>query len=538
MKEERELPVGWVETSLGDLIDRIEAGKNFRCIERPPSSGEVGVVKVSAVSWGHFRQDESKTVPVGVELSPGSAIKPGDLLFSRANTIDLVGACVQVVSIDKELHLSDKILRLVTIDEDFKPWMHHFLSSPSARKHLSEASSGSQLSMRNISQKVLLETAIPFAPLNEQRRIAAKLDTTLAAVDACRQRLDGVAAILKRFRQAVLAAATSGELTREWREERSGSLDDWAHRRVEDVVTAIEAGLNVQCDERPPEDHERGLVKISAVTWGIYDEQESKTLAKSAVVLEKNRIQVGDFLISRANTIELIGSCVLVYKTSRNLYLSDKVLRLVMPRKWKLWLLWCLKSPAGRKQIEELSSGNQLSMRNLSQKSLLSIRIQLPPVDELEKIVDVTNDILTLANQLEIRLTAARKIVDRLTPALLAKAFRGELVPQDPNDEPASVLLERIRAARQAEATAAKPSRRGRPKAAATPEPIASEAAPAPADFLTGLLRECGALSERALLAASELEPQQFQRQLQMELENGTAREIQNDGQVVLEAVG
>ncbi|QPN66251.1 restriction endonuclease subunit S [Synechococcus sp. CBW1006] len=98
---------------------------------------------------------------------------------------------------------------------------------------------------------------LPLAPLNEQRRIAAKLDTTLPAVEACRQRLDGVAAILKRFRQAVLAAATSGELTREWREEIGKSLDAWTARTVGDVVTDIEAGLNVQCEERPPADNER-----------------------------------------------------------------------------------------------------------------------------------------------------------------------------------------------------------------------------------------------------------------------------------------
>ena len=67
---------------------------------------------------------------------------------------------------------------------------------------------------------MLSEVDISLPPLNEQRRIAAKLDTTLAAVDACRLRLDGVATILKRFRQAVLVAATSGELTREWMEER------------------------------------------------------------------------------------------------------------------------------------------------------------------------------------------------------------------------------------------------------------------------------------------------------------------------------
>jgi hypothetical protein len=116
-------------------------------------------------------------------------------------------------------------------------------------------------------------------------------------------------------------------------------------------------------------------------------------------------------------------------------------------------------------------------------------------------------------------------------------------VPQDPGDEPASVLLERIRAARQAEAGAGKPSRRGRPKAAANPAQFNRNAAqapsePLPPDLLTDLLKECGALSERALLAASELELERFQQQLFRELKSGTAREVQDNGQVLLEAVG
>ena len=134
-------------------------------------------------------------------------------------------------------------------------------------------------------------------------------------------------------------------------------------------------------------------------------------------------------------------------------------------------------------------------------------------------------------------------MVDRLTPALLAKAFRGELVPQDPSDEPASVLLDRIRAALQAEASAGKPSRRGRPKAAANPEPINRNAAPAPSepltpDLLAQLLRECGALSERALRAASELDPASFQVQLAHERSLGAIGNVVDDGQELLEAVG
>jgi type I restriction enzyme S subunit len=533
MEEGRELPVGWFETSLGDLIDRIEAGKNFRCIERPPSTGEVGVVKVSAVSWGNFRQDESKTVPVGVELSPGSLIKKGDLLFSRANTIDLVGACVQVASIDKELHLSDKILRLVTTDESLKPWMHRFLSSPGARKHLSEASSGNQLSMRNISQKVLLETAIPLAPLNEQRRIAAKLDTTLAAVDACRQRLDGVEALLKRFRQAVLAAATSGELTREWRGERTDGLE-WYQAKLSEICSSISDG-----DHQAPPKATSGIpfITISAISDAcLHLERASRFVPSSYYegLDEARRAVPGDILYSVTGTL---GVPALVktkdpFVFQRHIALLRPDRDFILPK----YLYYCLLSDAIKRLCYEGATGT--AQLTLPLGVLRNLSLKLPSLVEQAEILLQIENLFSLAHQLEARLTTARKVVDRLTPALLAKAFRGELVPQDPGDEPASVLLERIRAARQAEAGAGKPSRRGRPKAAANPDQLPLDAAPVPPDFLAGLLRECGPLSERALLAVSELEPQRFQQQLYRELESGTAREVQDNGQVLLEAVG
>jgi type I restriction enzyme S subunit len=392
--------------------------------------------------------------------------------------------------------------------------------------------------MLHVTKKSMEARSVPLPPRKEQGAIAAKLDTTLAAVDSCRQRLDGVEVLLKRFRQAVLAAATSGELTRKWRGERGASMDEWSQKCLGDVVIDIEAGLNVQCEERPPSDGERGLVKISAVTWGIFDENESKTLRAGHVVSEKNRIKAGDFLISRANTIELVGACVIVHEVNRALYLSDKVLRLLMPEEWKPWLLMCLRSNSGRDQIETLSSGNQLSMRNLSQKSLLSIRVPLPPPDEVEAAVTAANQLHAFADQLQAKLTSARQIVERLTPALLAKAFRGELVPQDPNDEPASELLTRIRSARQADPAAGKPSRRGRRKAAATPETPLIDTAIGPPDQLATLLRECGALSRKALLAASELKPRRFETQLALEHQSRHIQPTWEDGEELWEAVG
>ncbi len=149
------------------------------------------------------------------------------------------------------------------------------------------------------------------------------------------------------------------------------------------------------------------------------------------------------------------------------MYLSDKVLRLVISEEYKKWLLFWLRSQNGRKQIEQLASGNQFSMRNLSQANLKAIAVRLPPSDERAEIVRRVEALFAYADRLEARYTVTSAKVEGLTPALLAKAFRGELVPQDPNDEPAAVLLERIHAARVAAIETAGPMRRkdgGRPK--------------------------------------------------------------------------
>lgn len=195
------------------------------------------------------------------------------------------------------------------------------------------------------------------------------------------------------------------------------------------------------------------------MTWGTFDDEESKTLPKGRDVPESTRIQVGDFLISRANTLELVGACVIVKKVTRPVYLSDKVLRLVVEDHVKPWLLISLQSRTGRAQIEALASGNQLSMRNLSQANLRSIELVMPPPDERDEIVRRVDELFALADGLEREYGEAVARVEKLTPAVLAKAFRGELVPQDPEDEPASVLLERIRAERESVGSTARGSR-------------------------------------------------------------------------------
>jgi type I restriction enzyme S subunit len=528
--EGSELPAGWVTVALGDLMIRVDAGKSFRCIERPPTEGEVGIVKVSAVSWGSFRPDESKTVPDGIQLGPGSVIEEGDLLFSRANTIELVGACVQVGKIDKELHLSDKILRLVIAEEAIKPWIHRFLSSPGARKYLSDASSGNQLSMRNISQKVLLEAAIPLAPPNEQRRIAAKLDTTLAAVEACRQRLDRVAAILKRFRQAVLAAATSGELTREWREERNDHCEreSTTFGAVCEYITVGFVGkmADQYCASGVP-----FLRSLNVRPFRFDPDNLAFISPEFHQAIIKSSLSPGDLAVVRTGAP---GQCCVIPESLPESNCSDLVIARPGPSLHPDFGAIVINSSLGQGFVKSEQVG--VAQAHFNVGSMKRAPLNLPSIAEQQEIVRRAQELFTLADQLKAKLTAARKLVERLTPALLARAFRGELVPQDPSDESASVLLERIRAARQAGAAAGKPSRRERRSAAAHPEQAPLPAAPVPADLLSRLLQECGALSERALLAASELDSERFRQQLEVERSNGAIRVTSEDGQELLEA--
>ena len=169
-------------------------------------------------------------------------------------------------------------------------------------------------------------------------------------------------------------------------------------------------------------------------------------------------------MISRANTLELVGAVVLVENAPANLYLSDKVLRLEAPDEHKRWLMWFLRSPQGRAAIESRATGNQLSMRNLGQEALRAVEVPWPVADMREHLVRRIETAFAEIDRLVAEAAAARRLLDRLDEAILAKAFRGELVPQDPADEPASVLLERIRAER---AAAPANARRGRRTAAA-----------------------------------------------------------------------
>jgi type I restriction enzyme S subunit len=126
--------------------------------------------------------------------------------------------------------------------------------------------------------------------------------------------------------------------------------------------------------------------------------------------------------------LELVGACVIVGSLDQNnLYLSDKVLRIRFMQPIEHWVLCFLRSKEGRAQIENLATGNQLSMRNISQAAIKAIRIPLPPDEVRNQVLNRVKKALASAEGTLREATRAQDLLDRLDQSTLTKAFRGEL---------------------------------------------------------------------------------------------------------------
>ena len=198
---------------LGDLIADISAGKSFGSAERPAAPDEWGIIKVSAMTWGEFRPDENKAVSAD-RVDPRFEIRAGDLLVSRANTSDYVGASVLVpAGVRPKLLLCDKSLRVLPRPDINPEWLWRALQAPGARRQMSVLATGTKESMRNISQESLKRVVVPVVNGSEQGKSSAEF----AEIESAIRRQLGILASLRSraggLRCAVLAAAFSGRLT-------------------------------------------------------------------------------------------------------------------------------------------------------------------------------------------------------------------------------------------------------------------------------------------------------------------------------------
>jgi type I restriction enzyme S subunit len=322
-----------------------------------------------------------------------------------------------------------KTLRSVAINQDMKALVAEKDYDPDFLLYALRAYEDSILqqcrksgtTVANLDTDRFLSFGIPIPPYDEQRRIVDKLDGLIGRSKTIREELAHLPRLFERHKQAVLSAAFQGVLTQE-------DADKWQVVPLGEIISEIHAGKNVRCDERPPRPGERGIVKVSSVSWGTFNPLAAKTPSSTTPLNKSTVIEPGDFLLSRANTLELVGACVIVGSLDHNnLYLSDKVLRIRFSQPIEEWVLCFLRSKEGRAQIENLATGNQLSMRNISQTAIKAIRMPLPPNEVRECVLDRVRKALASVEEALREAARASELLDRLDQATLAKAFAGNL---------------------------------------------------------------------------------------------------------------
>jgi type I restriction enzyme S subunit len=315
-----------------------------------------------------------------------------------------------------------------------------------------------------LDRKQLFNETVYLPPLAEQHRIVAKIEELFSSLDKGIEDLKTAQQQLKVYRQAVLKWAFEGKLTN--RNVVDGEVPrGWRNKPISEIVQTLEQGWSPKCETEPSHDEDRwAVIKTTAVQPGFFVESENKALPKTLEPRKQHELLPGDVLITRAGPRSRAGVCCIVKHVRPHLMNCDKVYRIrvkgdqVTPDFFGM----ALGSPNYFDRIEEMKTGISDSGVNLTQKGFLEITIEVPSLAEQQLIVSEIESRLSVCDKIEETITDSLKQAESLRQSILKKAFEGKLVHWDPNDEPASVLLARIKAERENNGIGAPRSRRGK----------------------------------------------------------------------------
>ena len=470
-----ELPNGWEQGSLSELVTAgglFSDGDWIESKDQDPE-GENRLLQLADIGDGIFVDKSSRFVNNEKFKSLNcTELHEGDVLIARmpdplgrACLMPLIGQrCLTVVDV--------AVFRSGSIDVSHNLLMH-FINSPQVRKIIEVESSGT--TRKRIARGKLAELKLPIPPAAEQNRIAQKLDELLAQVDTLKARIDAIPALLKRFRQSALAAAVSGRLTEEWRAQHVGWVDEgsptaasnheierWASQAQPNLravpinqVSADEKyslaigpfGSNLKVSDYRTEG--RPLVFVREIRAERFGDEKTKFITPEKFAeLKAHQIAAGDILITKMG--DPPGDVAIYPDNAPDAVITADCIKLrvnesIILRKYAYLQM---KSDSFRQKILGISAG--VAQQKVSLGNFREIPLLVPSLKEQTEIVRRVEQLFAFADQLEAKVASAKSRIDHLTQSILAKAFRGELVPQDPNDEPANVLLESIQAQRAA----------------------------------------------------------------------------------------
>ena len=356
-----------------------------------------------------------------------------------------------------------------TIYGDISNWFLFYYLQAKKEEIVSLGVGGAQ---PNISQTILRQIPIPLPPLAEQARIVAALDGLMARVRSAQEQLATVPKLLKRFRQSVLSAAVSGQLTEDWRVENPDVEDDPVLSYLKDLDVYDSEGIKFPIPDSWTVARSNSIfefVTSGSRGWAQYYSDEGAIFIRITnldyntlqIDLSENKLQhvsppknaegtrtrvrKNDVLISITGEVGMIG---IVKEGIGEAYINQHIAlaRPIQGIEVNYLGISLSAQNGGIAQVKEMAKG--ATKAGLTLSDIRNLAIPIPPLIEQKEIVKRVNDLLVLANRLQKGYEVTKAQLDMMPAGILAKAFAGELTEQDPTDEPAQVLLERIWAER------------------------------------------------------------------------------------------
>lgn len=468
-----EIPRSWVWTRLGEIAQVIR-GASPRPKGNPKYfGGDIPWIMISDISKEEGKYiSETRDTVTNEGAKKSRYLKAGTLILSNSGTV-----CVpKILAVDGCIH--DGFVAFPNLTEDINILYLYYFFDHIRPKVIQENRQG--VTQINLNTSIVKEILIPLPPLPEQQRIVAKIEELFTNLDAGMKALEKVKTQLKRYRQAILKYAFEGKLTREWRElhkeelepasvllkkikreqkksEKKGytelsSIDlenlrelphGWILTRAGEITESMKNGIYKP--KRFYSSDGIACLRMYNIENGSIIWKDIKRIKLTTEEIQKYELKPGDILVNRVNSRELVGkaapiplgleTCVYESKNIRLRLFTDYVESKYVSHWFQFF----------SQQYFNRNAQQTVGMASINQKQLSSMPIPLPPFAEQRRIVEEIEQRFSIADEIEKTVEHMFKKAKRLRQGILKKAFEGKLVPQNPNDEPAHILLERIK---------------------------------------------------------------------------------------------
>lgn len=415
-----ELPQNWIESKLEYIVWH-KKGSKPKKLYISIQEGFVPYIDIKAFEKNILEQYTEKNL--------AKLTKPNNILVvwdgARAGLVGLAPCIGAIGSTLVDIEPKTK--------EIINKYLYYFLFSNYAYINSKPRGTGTP----HVNPDLYWNMLIPLPPSNEQKRIVEKLDKMMRIVDDVKARLDKIPTALKRARQSILNQAITGELTKDWR-EKNNIKDTWKETSLKSIVLTYKNGLSKRSGKEGKATVVLRLADFCNHKIIKDDIREIKITDNEA---KQYRLDYNDILIIRVNGSEDIVGRFILYDLNENWIYCDHLIRLKYD-KTKIepyYLFYYAQTNVVREYIKAnvVSSAGQ---NTINQKTLDNMPLLLPSIDEQAEIVRRVKLAFEKLDKIELRYQKTKEYSDKLTQSILNKAFRGELVPQDPNDKPLEII--------------------------------------------------------------------------------------------------